>query len=175
MGADTMNIPLVLEAVLAEYQLPLDGTHGVRHWARVLTNGEKLSAATGADWRVVQLFAVLHDSRRENETTDPDHGPRAADFAEELRGTVYELEDAAFDLLQYACAGHTYERTHPNITIATCWDSDRLDLGRVGVFPDANRLCTELGRTRDMILWADGRASFDFEPEFVATQWKINL
>ena len=30
---------------------------------------------------VVQLFAVLHDSRRLSEATDPDHGPRAAEFA----------------------------------------------------------------------------------------------
>lgn len=171
----SIHIPLVVQAVMEDYALPWDGTHGVRHWARVLTNGEKLAAITGADLRVVRLFAVLHDSRRESETTDPEHGPRAAEFAAELRGSIFELEDDAFALLHRACAGHTHERNHPNVTIATCWDSDRLDLGRVGVLPHPSRLCTDAGRTREMIFWANGRASFDFEPDFVAEEWKIDL
>ncbi|WP_435019138.1 hypothetical protein TA3x_001129 [Tundrisphaera sp. TA3] len=83
-----MNDPLlpILAAVLADYELPWTGDHGVSHWARVLENGERLAAVTGADVEVVRLFAVLHDARRVNEWTDPDHGPRAARFAETLRG-----------------------------------------------------------------------------------------
>jgi uncharacterized protein len=73
-----LNIPAVLKAVLEDYALPLDGHHGVAHWARVLENGMRLAEETGANIEVVQLFAVLHDSRRLNESTDPEHGPRAA-------------------------------------------------------------------------------------------------
>jgi uncharacterized protein len=69
-----LDIPKILRAVLDDYALPWDGDHGVAHWARVLENGLKLAQGTGASVEVVQLFAVLHDSRRINESTD--HGPR---------------------------------------------------------------------------------------------------
>src|SRR3954451_4782297 len=85
------NIPLVLHAILEEYVLPWDGDHGIAHWARVLENGLRLSEETGADIEVVQLFAIFHDSQRVNEVTDPDHGPRAAAYALELRGVVFDL------------------------------------------------------------------------------------
>ena len=77
------------------------------HWARVLENGLRLAEETGADLGVVRLFAVLHDSRRVNEATDPDHGPRAAEFARSLRGRLFDLPDHEFRLLHRACAGPT--------------------------------------------------------------------
>ncbi len=113
-----------IDAFLEDYALPLDGDHGVAHWARVLENGLRLAEETQANVEVVSLFAVLHDSRRINEFGDPDHGPRAAAFAAKLRGRVFELEDSEFRLLCRACEGHTHERTHPDVTIQTCWDSD---------------------------------------------------
>src|SRR3954453_2622484 len=80
-----LNIPLILQAILEEYELPWYGHHGVAHWARVLENGVRLAEETGADVVIVRLFAILHDCRRVNEATDPDHGPRAAEYARELR------------------------------------------------------------------------------------------
>ncbi len=130
-----MNLRPILNEILLEYVLPWDGDHGIAHWARVLENGLRLASETGADVEVVTLFAVLHDSQRRNEMTDPQHGPRAAEFAKSLRGTLLSLEDHQFHLLYRACEGHTHERDHPDVTIQTCWDSDRLDLGRVGITP----------------------------------------
>src|SRR3954470_11873077 len=169
------NIPLVLHAVLEEYVLPWDGDHGAAHWARVLENGLRLAGETGADIQVVQLFAVLHDSRRVNEVTDPDHGPRAAEFALSLRGRLFDLPDREFRLLHRACAGHTHERTHPDVTIQTCWDADRLDLGRVGITPHPRRLCTQAAKRHDILKWADDRATLGVIPEFVRTAWGIDL
>lgn len=170
-----MNLKPILEIILKDYSLPLDGDHGVAHWARVLENGLKLAEETGADREIVQLFAVFHDSRRINEMTDPGHGPRAAEFVAELRGSAFELDDHAFRLLYLACEGHTHERTHPDVTIQTCWDSDRLDLGRVGITPHPSRLCTEVAKQPAMIKWADGRASFSVVPAFVRDNWGIDL
>jgi uncharacterized protein len=172
-----MNIDLgpVLRAVLDEYALPLGGFHGVAHWARVLENGLRLAEETGAEVEVVRLFAVLHDSRRLSEGGDPHHGPRAAEFARRLRGGVFELDDRRFGLLERAIAGHTHERTHPDITIRTCWDADRLDLGRVGVTPLPGRLCTEAARRPGTIRWADGRATFLVVPRFVKEEWGIEV
>lgn len=121
------------------------------------------------------MFAVLHDSRRINEITDPEHGARAANFAAELRGVMFDLPDDEFDLLHQACAGHTHERTHPDITIQTCWDADRLDLGRVGITPDPSRLCTAAAKNPAMINWAHGRACFRIVPTFVAEEWGLQL
>jgi uncharacterized protein len=169
------DIPLIIHAVLEEYALPWDGDHGVAHWARVFENGNRLAGETGAVIVVVQLFAVLHDSRRVNEATDPDHGPRAAEFARTLWGQLFDLPDSEFRLLHRACAGHTHERTHPDVTVRTCWDADRLDLGRVGITPHPSYLCTEEAKRPEMIKWADGRASFGEVPEFVRERWGIDL
>lgn len=166
--------PLVAE-ILRTYRLPPAGLHGVAHWARVLDNGLRLTAETGADAEVVELFAVFHDSRRVNEGHDPDHGARGADLARKLRGSLFELEEGAFHLLCRACEGHTHERTHPDLTIQTCWDADRLDLGRVGIEPHPSRLCTEAARRPEIRKWADGRACFQFVPEFVRIAWEIDL
>ena len=165
----------VLNRILEDYALPLGGDHGVAHWARVLENGLRLAEETGAKVKVVQLFAVLHDSRRINEVTDPEHGPRAAEFATELRGSVFELDDHEFRLLCRACEGHTHERNHPDVTIQTCWDSDRLDLGRVGITPHHSRLCTEAAKRPETIKWADGRASFGVIPKLVLDEWGVDL
>ena len=134
-----MDLKPLLQSILAQYRLPWNGCHGVAHWARVLENGRRLAQVTQANLEVVTLFAVLHDSQRRSEGSDPQHGPRAAEFAAEIRGESFELPDAEFSLLFRACEGHTHERTHPNVTIQTCWDADRLDLGRVGVTPHASR------------------------------------
>jgi uncharacterized protein len=169
------DLPLILETILNQYVLPWDGDHGVSHWARVLENGLRLAEETGANIQVVQLFAVLHDSRRINEGLDPKHGPRAAAFAKELRGRLIDLPDRAFTVLRRACAGHTHERTHPDVTIQTCWDADRLDLGRVGITPDPHYLCTDAARHPEMIEWADGRACLGMTPDLVRRDWGIDL
>lgn len=70
---------------------------------------------------------------------------------------------------------HDRERTHPDITIQTCWDSDRLDLGRVGVTPHPSRLCTEAAKTQDVLAWANGRACFRTVPSLVKDEWGIDL
>jgi uncharacterized protein len=170
-----LNVPLILHAVLVDYALPWGGYHGVAHWARVLENGLRLAGETGANVEVVSLFALLHDSRRINEGWDPDHGPRAAEFASSLRGRLFDLPDPEFRLLNRACAGHTHERTHPDVTVQTCWDADRLDLGRVGITPHPSRLCTEAARRPETIRWADGRASSRVVPGFVREEWGIDL
>lgn len=119
--------------------------HGPDHWRRVERNGCVLAARTGANVTVVRLFALFHDSRRENDGHDADHGKRGAEFAAKVRGSWFQLPDDHFDLLHYACVWHTDGHRHEDPTIATCWDADRLDLGRVGMIPDPYYMSTEFG------------------------------
>src|SRR6202035_2028278 len=99
----------------------------------------------------------------------------AAEFALTLQGRWFHLPDPELRLLHRACAGHTHERTHADITVQTCWDADRLDLGRVGIKPHPSRLCTEMAKRPRTIEWANGRASFRVVPKFVREEWGIDL
>ena len=65
----------LIRKILPEYVLRLMGIHGLPHWGRVLETGLRLGPLTGADPAVVTLFSVFHDSRRENEGTDPESRP----------------------------------------------------------------------------------------------------
>ena len=122
----------------------------------------------------VSLFALLHDAKRINECADPEHGPRAAETVRELQGTVYDLEPRELVLLEHACRHHTFGTTHDDITIQTCWDSDRVDLSRVGITPNPSKLCTEAARAPGFLKWADDRAFIGFVPSFVEEIWKVN-
>jgi uncharacterized protein len=113
-----------------------------------------LSESTGANTTVVELFAFLHDSCRRNDGYDPEHGARAADFAQSLHGSVFTLSLNELDLLVEACQGHTHGKHSDNMTVQTCWDADRLDLGRVGIRPVPERLCTDAASKPEIIEWA---------------------
>ncbi len=134
------------EIVSGQFRCGRYTDHGPEHWRRVERNGLLIAEHTGADVVVVRLFALFHDSRRENEFTDPDHGKRGAAYARELHGSHFQISEAQFGLLEFACTSHTESRHHPDPTIGTCWDADRLDLGRVGILPDPNYMNTDPGR-----------------------------
>ena len=145
------------------------GIHGLRHWARVHDLGLLLAPRTGADPLVVSLFAVFHDSRRHNDFTDPEHGPRGAALAEQFRKEhLTHLTDAQFIQLTTACRLHTSARTHEDPTIATCFDADRLDLARVGTTPHPARLCTTPARDPDLIARACAAAAIDTANDLAA-------
>ncbi len=138
--------PQLWQIVSDQFPLDLYSAHGPAHWCRVERNALLLATRTGANETVVRLFALFHDSRRRNEFTDPQHGKRGAALATEMRGTHFELGDDAFAKLIYACIWHTHEHQNSDPTIGTCFDADRLDLGRVGIIPDEQFMSTEFGQ-----------------------------
>jgi uncharacterized protein len=148
-------------------QLPINrlGLHGLAHWARVYENGLRLAERTGASPEVVALFALFHDSRRLTEHADPEHGPRGAILAEQLRGSLFQVEDNLFQLLLAACRLHTTARTHEDITVQTCFDADRLDLARVGKTVDPQLLCTEAAKDPRTIAWATEQSTAGIVPD----------
>jgi uncharacterized protein len=148
----------LVSVVRGEFALDWSGVHGAPHWARVRENGLRLAAHTGARVDVIELFAFLHDTQRRNDGYDPDHGKRAADFAGAQCGVLFTLDDQGLTLLCHACTGHSDGLIEADITIQTCWDADRLDLGRVGFTPDPDKLCTTAARDPLMIEWAFNRS-----------------
>ena len=161
MSAETTqatDLGAVLQAARDRFALNLKDIHGIRHWTRVRENGHRLAKQTGADKQIIELFAFLHDCCRENDRYDLGHGERAAEFAVTLRGTVLHLADADFALLYEAIRDHETGRTRGDVTMMTCWDADRLDLGRVRIRPEPKYLCTEFAKQKATIEWAYRRS-----------------
>jgi uncharacterized protein len=158
-------------AILAQYRLSPAGIHGVVHWARVSENGRRLADITGAHRDIVTLFAYLHDACRASEEWDPERGTRAAELADRWRGVYFDLSRTNFELLYTACAAQGDGLLEGDITLQTCWDADRLDIGRVGMPIIPSRLCTEAARDPDMMEWADRRARHHVVPDWLHTLW----
>ncbi len=170
-GPETDWLPVsaeVLHTILRGYELNPMGIHGLPHWGRVFENGRRVARGSGADSRVVDLFALFHDARRKNEYHDAGHGARGAALARELRSDLAPVSDRQLELLCEACEHHTDGVKHPDPTIGACWDSDRLDLWRVGITPVGAYLSTEVARNSDTLVWAEARSSSCELPPFIA-------
>ena len=126
--------------------------------------GFGLPRIPGPTSRSCNCSPIFHDSRRVNEGTDEGTARRGAELATQLRGDWFDLPDEDFDLLCFACARHTDGLMDGDITVRTCWDADRLDLGRVGICPEPKRLCTAAAKSPDILKWADGRGAFHGGP-----------
>ena len=147
-----MNADLIL-MITKQFQLKPDSVHGIAHWRRVEALGLMLAEKTGANRNIISLFAYLHDSKRENEFVDQEHGARAADFAAELYKTrKIGISEKQLEQLTYACRYHSDPNAKSDdMAVMTCWDADRLDLWRVGETPDPARLNTDAAREPAMI------------------------
>lgn len=144
-----MSVVALFAKIVEETEMWQSNHHGTTHWMRVRDNAVYLTEHQGGEAQVAEYFSVLHDCMRENEGHDPEHGPRAARYAEEHRNII-DLTNRQFLLLQKACAGHTFAmpggRAGTDPTLASCWDGDRLDLGRVGIPPHPKYLFTDCAK-----------------------------
>lgn len=125
----------LMTAIKLQFRVDWRGIHGPSHWARVRYHALRLSSARQGDLLVAELFSYLHDSQRQNEWTDRGHGTRAAEYAISLNGSYFDLLPSQLDLLATAIRFHSDAELHVDATIQSCWDADRLDLGRVGKRP----------------------------------------
>jgi uncharacterized protein len=119
-----------------------DGIHGDTHWRRVGEAGLFLAERESVSTHVVLLFAIFHDCRRENDGHDPEHGPRAAALAEQIGHEPLGLSVDELAALAHAMREHDRGRVTRDPLVGACWDSDRLDLARVGITPDPRYLST---------------------------------
>ena len=121
--------------------------HGEVHWRCVAATGLELASCGNegeVDRPLVFCFGLLHDTRRENEAVDPEHGARAAAFAGELRHEgALALDDERFTALVAALRLHSSGTVSRDPTIGTCWDADRLHLPRVSIEPNPALFSTD--------------------------------
>src|SRR5689334_2687085 len=125
--------------------------HGERHWRAVARAAVEIRRADPApDGTVLFLFAALHDARRELETRDPEHGPRAARLAEQLRADgVFVVDDERMAKLVEACELHDTGVVSDDPTIGACYDADRVNLTRLGFTIDHALLSRPVTRDDD--------------------------
>ena len=143
----------------------LSELHGISHWDRVYENGQKLMTPE-VNPLVVALFAYLHDSCREDDWADIEHGSRAAEWIDTIREShLREVSDEEIEMLKKACRLHTTVQKTGNPTIDACFDADRLDLWRIGITPDPERLATEKGK--------EIARSTDYEP--LVRPWIVDV
>ena len=136
----------IRQYVQNQSQCRLHSFHRIAHWERVLHNGRVLAEAAGANREMVELFVIFHDLCRWTESIDAGHGAHGAELADRLCGEYVSWAMLKFELLHHACSWHQDEDFHDDVTIATCWDANQLDLGRVGITPDPDLLNTELAK-----------------------------
>jgi len=148
----------LLQIVRRQFRLDWRGIHGGPHWARVRWNGLTMARMNGAREDVVELFAFLHDCQRWHDGRDREHGARAADFVWGLDAGLLSLDRPGLEMLTYAVRYHSDGLLDADVTVQTCWDSDRLDLGRVGITPRPDRLCTEQARDPSLLERAYARS-----------------
>lgn len=104
----------LLLKVRNRFLLDWSGIHGLPHWKRVHQNGIRIASLRGK-----------------------------AEFARSLHGSAFDLPKTSLELLCLAIRDHSNGQMSLNSTIQTCWDSDRLDLWRVGVRPSPKYLSRE--------------------------------
>lgn len=156
---EVYETPALTVRIVKQFKLGTLSPHGPAHWMRVKKNGLVLARDTGASTKIIHLFAIFHDSCRWDDTTDPEHGLRGADLVIRYRKKGYfECTNHELDILVAACEGHTGGSETESITIATCWDADRLDLPRVGIEVNPKYLLTEAAKQSFNIEEARNRA-----------------
>lgn len=159
----TFNNKHILEYVISNFKLDIDGDHGLEHWERVYENCLKLASFYNISSEVFELFSLLHDSKREDEFRDIDHGKRAALLVKKLvfnNEIILSKEDT--NRLIFACSNHTVPnkkaKLYNDIVVQICFDADRLDIGRVGIVPEEKYFFTDYAKK----LVLEGKYYFPF-------------
>ena len=142
---------LLFEKVSNEFALSLEGIHGVKHWIQVYHYTQFLAKSYNIESEVFLLFSLLHDSKRENEYEDIEHGIKAARSIEAYQNQgLILLSNEDTERLIFACANHTKaDKSHPlyqDLVVQICLDADKLDIGRVGVIPHESHFLTDVAK-----------------------------
>lgn len=116
-----------------------DGPHGIAHTLRVLLLSMILCAGSGIDTWVMDAIceaAIFHDTRRENDYEDPEHGARASAYC-------YECDDRSYLLTRLLCEYHCKPDEEGYTAIRNSYQSTRRQkqaLLAFDIFKDADAL-----------------------------------
>jgi uncharacterized protein len=174
--ANQKHIEAIERHVLDNHYAEATGTfHGPDHWYRVQNHSHAVARSMGIDPLIPHIFALVHDSQREDEGTDPWHGARAAKFVKQRRKDLFQfLSNLEVEQLAHACELHSDGHTVSHQPAMACWDADRLDLWRVGIQPDPRYLCTNYARDEKVIEEACRRVE-DAQAEILGVEHRLGF
>lgn len=148
----------IIKKIFNEFELNLtQSIHGIYHWARVIQNGRLIAEQNKANLNVIIAFAFFHDCKRVYEESDPEHGLRGAEFMIQFENELGLTQEEIYKVFQ-ACEGHTDILFHSDKDISTCWDADRLDLMRCGIYPNPDKLNNEAAKNAGLISYLSKNA-----------------
>lgn len=136
----------IIQKILADTTVHWGSIHGIGHWKRVAGYGCFLSKHEKVEERILVLFGYFHDCKRHSHGSDPEHGSRAAEYLLTYSPEELGLSEQEQHRLAVACKYHTCELDTTDLSIKACWDCDRLDIGRLGIKTDPNRLFTKTAK-----------------------------
>ena len=139
--------------------------HGVAHWARVFRFGMLLADAldlSDIERLAVALFAWTHDLARTDDQHGRNHAKEGAEYLAHVVSQCFcDFPQDVLDITAMAIRYHSHgdnaeEILHqypvdkaapwPRESLLNvwgcCWDADRLDLLRLNIFPDDNKMST---------------------------------
>lgn len=158
----------LLKAVIENHKLNIiESGHGLTHWLRVIDIGITLAYHNNVDPNFVIAFGLLHDSARTHDQHCFEHGPAACDVINKFRDLI-PLDDTQISELKTAVGFHTTAHPHPEQNIShelkCCWDSDRLDLLRVGIVPANEYLYTKQAKLPEFQEYRNEQAQYHSVP-----------
>ncbi|MDX2470608.1 MAG: hypothetical protein QNL04_08530 [SAR324 cluster bacterium] len=148
------RIEQLIGTVLQNYALHKDGTHGLNHWLRVMYFGVKIAQQRSINMNFVILFALIHDSQRQEGWEDEEHGLRAAESLTNFPWLQDYITHEELEKLFFAIMFHNKGITSKDQLIQTCWDADRLDLPRVGISLDPEYFSQDTWSDQKLMKWA---------------------
>jgi uncharacterized protein len=148
----------VLKSIIEEYSLNLlSGMNGLNHWSRVLENALLLSEYNNANKNIIIAFSLFHKIKRNNEEHDQNEGIKSAEFLRYYEDQL-NLTEEEFDETYLACKNISEYMFHENKNISTCWDAERLDLMRTGLYPKESNMNSDYAKNAGIITWSVKRA-----------------
>lgn len=137
-----IDLDLVLPLAKVKFELDFKGVHGIEHWLNVTKMAQTIVAVTGGDYVVATLFGIFHDCCRISDYEDVDHGLRAAEYVKTLNLDITPDQNNS---LIFAIRNHNLNVISNDPTVGACWDADRLELSRIGIYPQSKQLSTLTG------------------------------
>lgn len=156
-----------LKDILEEYELDLkESFDGIDHISRVIENGIILSEINGSNLNVIIVYAFFHNIKKKNNEQDIGHAERSANFLRHYESEL-NLTEEEFDTVYDACKDHSDILFNENKDIADCWDADRLDIMRKGLYPNKEKLNSIAAKNPGIITWAMKRSMNNYQPEWI--------
>lgn len=132
--------------------------HNKKHWNRVFKLSKYIRELNGIESNIFKYFAMFHDVGRTDEDYNQNHGENGSKLAIKYRKYI-NLTDEEFEKLIFACKWHTKPLDTTNKffkdkIINICWDADKLDLVRLNIKINKEKLLNNYSKLDSTIDFA---------------------